>query len=636
DRAPGSEVAVTKKNFKWPRIKFNFNFEGKKWGWGLGIVVGTLLLGLVVGVAGQYQMVKDTMKIQGLVKTRKYQEANVLIGKIEKKLRSSEEMAMDLGLVGTTWGRRYLSVLKVWGEGLSLGKDIVSLVQKSEIIADGILKEKELDWNKEFGSLEVAGVAVEEKSGVLQARMMGNWSWMPARWKSQWQDAVELISNSRQTVSKLVQMVEVMPDLIGVGSKRKEYLVLLQNESELRPNGGFIGSYGILSFDGGKLINFDVNDVYETDGQLKGHVEPPVPIKKYLGEGGWFLRDANWSPDFNQSSKDIQWFFEKETGRKIDGVIGINLSMAKAILGVIGEVYVPDFKEKINSRNLYEQAEYYSETKSFPGSTQKASFLGGLAKQLFEEIKNMSPDKRLKMAEAMIDMLDRNEMQLAINDKLVAEKMAKVGWDGGVYRGKCAQARCFADYLYVVEANLGVNKANYFLYRAMEQSVDISNNSISRVLKLNYENTAKSNAWPGGDYKNYLRVYVPETANLAEVSIVNDSGIKTIVGGDDLVVNQVLGKKEIGFLVMVPTGKKRQVEVRYVDSIDLSKSEKFSYLNYIQKQSGFGDTGLVSLVSVPDGWQVIQVEPEASLVKGKALFNQKLLKDIKMGVEISK
>ncbi|MBP9818075.1 hypothetical protein KBC75_05025, partial [Candidatus Shapirobacteria bacterium] len=52
DRAPGSEVAVTKKNFKWPRIKFNFNFEGKKWGWGLGIVVGTLVLGLVVGVAG--------------------------------------------------------------------------------------------------------------------------------------------------------------------------------------------------------------------------------------------------------------------------------------------------------------------------------------------------------------------------------------------------------------------------------------------------------------------------------------------------------------------------------------------------------------------------------------------------------
>ena len=67
---------------------------------------------------------------------------------------------------------------------------------------------------------------------------------------------------------------------------------------ELRPTGGFIGSYAIMTFDKGRLAEIVVNDVYTADGQLKGHVDPPEPIRKYLGEGGWFLRDSNWDPDF--------------------------------------------------------------------------------------------------------------------------------------------------------------------------------------------------------------------------------------------------------------------------------------------------------------------------------------------------
>lgn len=414
-------------------------------------------------------------------------------------------------------------------------------------------------------------------------------------------------------------------------------MVLLQNESELRPGGGFIGSYGILSFEGGSLLNFEIKDIYEADGQLKGHVEPPEPIKNYLGEANWYMRDANWQADFSLNSRDIQWFLEKETGRKVDGVIGINLAVAKQILGIIGEVYVPDFKEKINKNNLYEQAEFYSETKFFPGSNQKASFLGGLGKQLFEEIKEMRPEKRMEMLAEIIDLLDRNELQLAFNNKMAAMVVAEMGWSGSIYEGRCLQERCFADYLYVVEANVGVNKANYFLYRNIDQAVDITNQTIGRVVKINYENIAKNNNWPGGDYKNYVRIYIPESSNLAEVSVMDgNGGPKTIYQNQSLKIRQFKGKKEIGFLVIVPAGSKRTVEIRYVDQINLKDKDKFSYLHYVQRQSGFGDTGLVTLVSMPDDWQPTQVEPEATVVNGKLLFNQKLDRDIKMGVEIGK
>ena len=219
---------------------------------------------------------------------------------------------------------------------------------------------------------------------------------------------------------------------MGLDGKRREYMVLLQNEMEIRASGGFIGSFAILSFEGGRLLAFEVKDVYEADGQLKGHVEPPEEIKKYLGEAGWFMRDANWQASFPQAAKEIQWFLEKETGRKVDGVIGVDLAVAKMILRVTGEIYVPDFKEKINKENLYEQAEFWSETKSFPGSVQKASFLGGLGKQLFEEIRGLKTTKRWELMAGIIEMLDRNEIQLAINQSAVSGGSGgfRLGWGG--------------------------------------------------------------------------------------------------------------------------------------------------------------------------------------------------------------
>ena len=337
-------------------------------------------------------------------------------------------------------------------------------------------------------------------------------------------------------------------------------------------------------------------------------------------------------------AEKTRWFLQKELGREVDGVIGVNLAVAKGVLGAIGEVYVPDFDEKVNKDNLYEQAQFWSETRFFPGSNQKASFLGGLSRQVFEELKDLSMEKRLALVEATIDLLEKNEIQVSLENVTAAEDLADLGWDGAMWSGECGVDRCMADYLYIVEANVGVNKANYFLYRNIEQLVDISERSVTRVLKINYENTSKNNNWPGGDYKNYMRVYLPVDINLAQVVLMDGNNVasKKVYSRDEMKIRQVGNKKEIGFLMTVPVGEKRIVEIRYSTQISLVGLDKFSYLHFVQKQSGFGDTGLVTLVSVMEGWQPLQVEPMASVVAGKLLFNQKLDKDIKMGVELSR
>jgi len=611
--------------------------KNRSWRWGLGGVFFIIFAILVVNIIKLVTIPKNILGVQNLIEENKYSEAEK---KIEKLVKSNEKNleVFEGGKIG--------SLLRIETEVLDLLKLNLELSKSGEKIVKGLFAEEEVEMDKEILELTRKTEILISKMGILQGRLSGQWSWIPGRFKSDLNKIRTKIDTQRKLVEKTDEILKILPEMIGLDGKRKEYLVLLQNENELRPGGGFIGSFAILAFEDGHFVNFEVKDIYEADGQLKGHVEPPEEIKKYLGEAGWYMRDANWQASFPLVSRDIQWFLDKETGRRVDGVISLNLAAVKAVLAVVGEIFVPDFKEKVNENNLYEQAEFYSDNKFFAGSGQKASFLGGVSRQLMEEIKLVKGSEGQKLLATIIDLLDRNEIQISFNESGAAKIMAEAGWDGSIYEGKCnpsmtsqsnEQVACFADYLYIVEANLGVNKANYFLYRNIEREIKIEERAIKNNLKIIYENTSKSKNWPAGDYKNYLRIYLPLESMIDEVSWrESESGGKNMISGDDLKINQVGSKKEVGFLVMVPIGKKIEVEVKYGVGVDLTKVTGFSYLNYVQKQSGYGDTNIVSLVSIPENWQINAAEPVASVVGGKLLFNQKLERDIKMGVEIGR
>lgn len=571
-----------------------------------------------------------------LIENKKYSEAEDLANKNLNRAKKIDEQIDSFGLNKLNLIRNYQSLIKISIEALAVEKDAIPVAKSMESISQTMFKDKQTDINQEITKIKSNLNNLKDDMGLLLARLNGDYNWLPNKAKTLLNEKTDQLTKINNEINLMGKMIDILPEILGTDGKKREYMVLFQNESELRATGGFIGSYGMISFQNGKLLNFEVKDVYDADGQLKGHVEPPAEIKNYLGEANWFMRDANWNPDFAISAGDIQWFLDKEINKKVDGVFGINLATAKSIVAVVGEISVPDFKEKINKDNLYEQAEYYSETKFFPGSNQKASFLGSLGKQLMEEIKGLNSKKQLLLVQSMIDLLESNEIQLMFNNSTAQTIIKNLGWDGSLFNGKCAKENCMTDYLYIVESNLGVNKANYFLYRNIEQLVEINKQSVGRTIKINYENTAKSSNFPGGDYKNYLRIYLPNDVNLSQIIVYDTNNInqKKVYSNEEIKIQEINGKKEIGFLVTVPILSKKTVEISY--SSQNSLTDSFSYVNYIQKQSGFGDTGVVSLVSYPDGWQPLSVEPQASVVSGKLLFNQKLNKDIKIGVELGK
>ncbi len=624
----GSLVDETKNEKREEIRKTRDKKKISKWVWWGSF--GLLIIGLGWVVITAINLLTIPRKIeaaQNLIEQGKYDVADKEI----KKMKGNNQKIQAV-FPGGEIGR----LLKTEKDGLELMGLLIEMGKSVEKIREGVFDDKNVDMQAEIKKSNELLVESISKMGLLEGRLSGSWGKLPKRVRDKMNKIKNELSKNRQRAESIQELLPIVPEILGVKGKRKEYMMLLQNENELRAGGGFIGSYAILSFEDGKFIDFDVKDIYEADGQLKGHVEAPEEIKKYLGEAAWYMRDANWKASFPAAAENILWFLEKETGRKVDGVIGINLVTAKAILKIIGEVYVPDFKEKVNADNLYQQAEYYSENEFFPGSAQKASFLGGLSTQLMEEIKNIGGNKGEEFIAALIDLMDRNEVQMFFKEASAATVMKKAGWDGSIYEGTCSGERCLADYLYVVESNFGVNKVNYFIRRKINREIRVEAKEVINSLTINYENTARSREPPGGDYKNYVRIYLPLDAEVDQVLVKEEGKNERVLGGEDLKLETSFGKREVGFLVTVEAGKKAEVELKYRQKINLSEINNFSYLSYIQRQSGFGETPMKIEVNLPTGWVVVGVEPQANVDGQKIIFDGSLEKDVSFGVEMSR
>lgn len=415
----------------------------------------------------------------------------------------------------------------------------------------------------------------------------------------------------------------LLPEFLGFKQK-KTYLLVFQNNSELRPTGGFIGSYGLLTFEKGKLLDFEVQDVYTADGQLKGHVEPPEELRKYLNQAQWYLRDANWDPDWTKTAPRLAWFLEKELKRGVDGVIGLNLTTCQEILGVTGPLKLPDYQEEITKDNLFERAEYYSEINFFSGSTQKKDFLGELNRLLMLAVKDLENEKMAKLSRVFFNLLREKQLLLYFNQKDLANFTRQNFWDGSIREiDEQKQSEGLQDFLMLVEANLGVNKANFFVKRTVSHKLRLTKDlKVEAESLISYENNSPGESWPAGIYKNYLRVYLPKNATGIKIYIdKQDRGEFIPLASNKIKEQRIEDKKAIGFLLEVPVKEKLIVKINYGLGEMMLKDNQGILAFYFQKQSGIVDDPLNFSLDYPSYLWVLKVSPEASSTPQNLVFS---------------
>ncbi len=430
----------------------------------------------------------------------------------------------------------------------------------------------------------------------------------------------------RSKINQARTILPLVPSLIAEDSK-KTYLLLFQNSAELRPTGGFIGSYGLLTFEKGKLLDLDVQDIYSADGQLQGYIKPPQPIEKFLGQNTWFFRDSNWDPDFVVSAARAEWFLSKTTNRRVDGVIAVNLPAVKFLLQATGPINLPDFSEEITSDNLFERAEYQSEINFFPGSTQKKDFIGALSREIFNRAKNSSAADMLKFAQAFEAALAQKQLLVYLHDQNSQRLLLEQNWAGNIYSPSLAtldNRPITSDYAFLVEANLGINKANYFLKRDIKHQLTIlKNKEVLVSTNISYQNQSPADTWPGGVYRSYLRDYLPLNSQLIGIK-VGDSKLNLKTLDQEVVADKLV----IGFPLAVPVKNSLEVEITYRLPQPLELTNKQGRLAVvIPKQPGILSDNLEVILNYPTFLTVAAVNPQALISPQVVTFQSNLETD---------
>ncbi len=375
-------------------------------------------------------------------------------------------------------------------------------------------------------------------------------------------------------------------DIIFTDQKEFNYVIFFANNRELRPGGGFLGSFGILNIKDLVFNDIRIYDVYDADGQLKFHVDPPYAIRKYLHQPHWYLRDSNFSPDFYENYIKAKFFLEKEMGfTKFDGALLLTTTSIEQILEAYGNLYIPDFKEYINSQNFYLKAQIYAEKNFFPGSIQKKSFLSSVARQLIINLENVS---LIKLANALKKSLDDKQIVIFFEESKIQELFDLWNWSGRLINPKCNNQfeSCIADYFFQYDANLGVNKANFFVNRSYVFKTKFDQlGNIYHVLSIYYKNDSPSEVFPGGVYRNFFQILLPKNV---QVKSITKDGVLV----EDFIEEEINQFKNIGFFFEVLPKKISEIKISYQLLNNLNEGKQI-YQIITQKQIGAANSDLI-------------------------------------------
>ena len=111
------------------------------------------------------------------------------------------------------------------------------------------------------------------------------------------------VKDEIQAIDKFVQAFTVKDGI------ERRYLVLLQNNMELRPTGGFLGQYAVMKLKNGEVTSLFVEDANLLDQRIQADVNAPYPFKKMMSIKRWKFRDSNFFPDFPASVDKIKYFY---------------------------------------------------------------------------------------------------------------------------------------------------------------------------------------------------------------------------------------------------------------------------------------------------------------------------------------
>lgn len=383
-------------------------------------------------------------------------------------------------------------------------------------------------------------------------------------------------------------LVKRLPEILGKDNE-KTYLVLFQNDKELRATGGFLTAYAVFKVNKGKIKIARSEDIYSLDASIGTHPSAPKEILAYhKGVTQFYIRDSNLSPDLPASINLFNSLYKK-SGERVDydGIITIDSKILVDMLTIFGDTQADGitFSSKIDKRCdcaqvLYQLFDMVDRPVNYVKENRKG-ILGDLMYALFYRAIGFSPSKYWgTLAQQMFKNLQEKHIQLYFVDSDLQTSVEKLNFAGKVrdYAG---------DFLYINNVNFAGAKSNLFVSESITSTTKTNDNGkVTREVTIDFRNpypASDCNLERGGlclnaTLRNWIRFYVPKGSEL-----ISFKGSETKVQTYD-----ELGKTVFEGFLEVPTQGKATAIIQYSIPSNLANN----YGLYVEKQPGTDDQKL--------------------------------------------
>ncbi len=415
--------------------------------------------------------------------------------------------------------------------------------------------------------------------------------------RSQLVEGIQLLDDATSLVNDAGPLLQSAPYILGKDKPRR-YLVIFQNDAELRPTGGFMTGYAVIEVNKGKISTIESDDIYKLDERFPKKIAAPEPIKKYHPNVPyWYLRDQNLSPDFKASMDVFYPNYLLTKSPVVDGIIAVDTQLLVNLLKVTGPIGVPgygNFSAELDKRcdcpGVFYELQVLAGGEEpviwdpVTGKIIKAPanygvrkrFLGPVMYSILANVMAQPKAKFPTLFNTIISAIEAKHVLLYFNDDEVQSAVESFNMAGRV-RDVPNQ-----DFLMVVDTNFSGGKTNIWVKNKVDQVIDVSSDgTVTKTVTVTYNNPQDDTVHVAtgrnlnGLFRDWMRVYVPKGSELIEAKGF-ETGQAT---GEDL------GKTVFeGFFTLSPLNVKT-LTFKY----KLPFKMKSPYKLLIQKQGGSKD-----------------------------------------------
>lgn len=523
----------------------------------------------------------------------------------QKSLRSAGDHVLAIARIIPIYGKK----LKDAEALIEIGTQLASAgVQSADVLAavsaPGAFSPDRIGETLGFAKKAVRTIA-DTLSAVESKLVSVDSESLPEEYRSNFVYARDMSARILSSINTVRKVLDLSEYALGISSDRR-YLIIMQNDREVRATGGFMGSYALLDVKSGAIKNLEIpgGGTYDVQGQLRTVLAAPWPLR--IINSRWEFQDANWYPDFPASAKKIMWFYENAGGPTVDGVIAINASVAERILDIIGPLEHPSFAKPISADNFIDITQIQTELTYDKKKNKPKEFLGSFIEMVKQKIESEPEQYNGEILTLLVDSLLSKDIQMYFREEASQQILHSLQLDNRIPDVK-------SDYLMIVDTNIGGGKTDGVMKSDASYliSADESGSLTASLTIRRSHHGEEGDYFTGRKNIDHVRIYVPQGAELLSAagftppprtefenppaSAMRDSdleGNEIQVRVDDqsgTVIYDSFGKTVFSNWMQTPVGETTRATITYRLPLRLpefKRGERIPYNLFADRQSG--------------------------------------------------